>query len=95
MYEVIVEIPVDKPISFTTILGTDVFKLQDKIERAIGKKCYASGCGHGYRDFEMLYENREKAEASAKKAIEILEKEGFKVNRQGSKDSAFVTIREL
>jgi len=43
----------------------------------------------------MLYENREKAEASAKKAIEILEKEGFKVNRQGSKDSAFVTIREL
>jgi len=99
MWELDIGIPVDAPISPTTILGTNVFELQDEIEKAIGKRCHSSGCGFGYRDFQIPFETEEEAKVASFVATDILLKHGFKVRRQMPYDpewtGAYVDYHEL
>jgi len=91
-----VEIPVDAEISPTTILGHNVFALQGDIEEAIGKKSWSSGCGFGYRDFQIRFETEGKAKRAAEIATKILRKAGYEIRFNGDDTiSASISIFEM
>jgi len=96
VWTVSVEIPVNAPISPTTVLGTDVFELQMKLEKELGIKSVSSGCGFGYRDIQYDFETEEQAIEAVEKIANFLRKCGYTVAMyQEDEKTAFVYYYEV
>jgi len=64
-----------------TVKGDWVFELEKGVCDVIGRKEDASGCGCGFRDFQIMFPTKVEAEKAKKKVKSFLKSKNYKFKK--------------